>query len=416
MDINSISNMVSEKLASTQSLTNQLVADAKTFISEMQTASEMLYLPGINVNTDADYAPEEQASGAVPPAIVAPDNTTGGAEMPDAPPDLIVRDYDAAAPIDPDVSDFQDLPEPSGDLSITSGEDGGAAAYSIATMFIDAVRAQISNAAFDAGYVQDVRAGLADRLGYSTDIIDRTASRLASMGLASPQAEMQTLRDYDAEDNRLIMDNKQREATVENDKNMVEVAIRLAQILYAHADAVYARALDVAKSLIEYGNAVYQLQIAIERSGTGVARTAMQTDFESVNALSTINRLNLQARKSNMGIYSDISTLAIKSLENFNGKYESQISRYGVSVDKARTLGSFELAKSNLSEKALTSRVQIAIQNASASLAGFITTVNAKRAATKIGEGMYSQALSGAIEARNTLVSIGKKDNTTKIG
>lgn len=416
MDINSISNMVSGKLASTQALTNQLVADAKTFIAEMQTASEMLYLPGINVKTDADYEPEEQASEAVPPEIIPPDPDADEADMPEVPPDLIVRDYDAAAPIDPDVSGFQDLPEPSGDLGISSGEDGGAAADAIAQMFIDAVRAQITNAAFDAGYVQDVRAGLAGRLDYSTDIINRTASRLASMGLASPQAEMQTLRDYDAEDNRLIMDNKHREATVENDKNMVEAAIRLAQILYAHADAIYSRALDVAKSLIEYGNAVYQLQIAIERSGTGVSRTAMQTDFESVEALSTINRLNLQARKSNMGIYSDVSTLAIKSLENINGKYESQISRYGLSVDKARALGSFELAKSNLSEKALAARVQIAIQNASASLTGFITTVKAKRDATKIGETMYSQALNGAIAARNTLVSIGKKDNTTKIG
>ena len=416
MDINQISGMVSTKLASTQALTNQLVADAKTFIAEMQTASMSQYIPGINVVTDADYTPAEQASEAVPPEITPPDPTSDAAEMPEAPPELIVRDYDASDPIDPDVSDFQDPPEPSGDIVISSGEDGGAAAYAIANMFIDAVRAQITNAAFDAGYVQDVRAGLADRLGYSTDIINRTASRLASMGLASPQAEMQTLRDYDADDNRRIMDNKHREATAENDKNMVEVAIRLAQILYAHANAVYARALDVAKSLIEYGNAVYQLQIAIERAGTGVARTAMQTDFESVEALSTINRLNLQARKSNMGIYSDVSTLAIKSLENFNGKYEAQISRYGASVDKARTLGSFELSKSSLSEKVLSERVQIALQNASASLSAFITTMRAKSNASKVGESMYSQALNGAIEARNTLVSIGKKDNTSKIG
>lgn len=414
MDINQISGMVSTKLASTQALTNQLVADAKTFIEEMQTASMSQYIPGINVVTDADYTPAEQASEAIPPEIAIPD--PDAAEMPPVPPELIVRDYDAADPIDPDVSDFQDPPEPSGDLVISSGEDGGAEAYAIANMFIDAVRAQITNAEFDAGYVQDVRAGLADRLGYSTDIINRTASRLASMGLASPQAEMQTLRDYDALDNQRIMDNKHREATVENDKNMVEVAIRLAQILYAHANAVYARALDVAKSLIEYGNAVYQLQIAIERSGTGVARTAMQTDFESVEALSTINRLNLQARKSNMGIYSDVSTLAIKSLENFNGKYEAQISRYGASVDKARTLGSFELSKSSLSEKVLSERVQMALQNASASLSAFITTMRAKSNASKVGESMYSQALNGAIEARNTLVSIGSKNKTSMTG
>jgi hypothetical protein len=415
MDIATITGIVASRLAQTQTSVTQLISDAQDYISDALTTSEMQFLPAITVNTTSEFRPSEQQAGEDPPIQSGePD----GPPLPGEPPALVLHDYFADAPIDlSKASAFQDISYPTADSpKISTGEDGGTQSASIADIFMKAVKYEISNAAFDSGYVDQVRAGLGSRSSIAADITGRVASRISLMGLRPPTAEMQTLAGYHQADDVRTVSNKQRESKVENDKNMVETAIRLSEILYRHADAVYARALEVAKTMIEIGDAVYQLQIGIERSATGVAKVAMATDFEVVDAEEEINKLNLKIFKENIKMFGDTADLAIKSLQNINGQYESKVSRYGLIIDKAKALAGFDMSKGRLSEEALVERVSIAIQNAANALGAFITIARSRQYAVGVGESVYSEAIRGAFEARNTLVQIGKKDATTTTG
>lgn len=416
MDIATIAGKVAGRLADTQAAVTQLISDAKDYINAAQSISEMQFLPTITVRTTSDFRPSERQSEAPPPIQ---SGLPEGPGLPGEPPPLVLRDYTATDPIDlTKASSFGDIPTPTGDSpKIVTGEDDGKIAMQIATTFMAAVQRETGNTTgFDSGYAGRVSGGIAGRSSIAGSVAAKLASRLALMGLQAPTAEMQTLAGYHQADDTRAMSNKQREAKAENDKNMVDVATRLAEIMYRHADAIYARALDVAKTMIEIGDAVYQLQIGIERSATGVARTAMAADFEVVDAEETVNKLNLHIRQENMKIFNDDAELAIRSLQNINSQYEAKVSRYGLSVDKAKALVGFDLSKGGLAEQALSERVSIAIQNAVNALSAFVSIAQAKKVGIMVGEQVYSEAIRGSVEARQTLVQISKKDTTTTTG
>src|SRR3990172_636804 len=409
MDIGTIASKVSEKLVSTDTLTTQLINASKTYIADMQSASEMMYLPAITVNTTSDFRPGEQANEVPPPIQSA---QPSGPALPPLPPDMVLHDYVVADPLLLSTS-FPDIATPSADNpKISTGEDGSVS-ESIANQFIAAVISEIQRSNFDDGYVQQVRDGISDRSSLAQEIAARVDNRLSLMGLPPPSQDMLVLAEYQTLDDTRAVSIKQREARVDNNRGMVETAIRLAEILYQHADAVYQRALEVAKTLIEVGNSIYQLQIGIERSVVGVSKTAMETDIEVINAKESVNKLNYRARTENVRIFYEVADLAIRSLENINNQYELAVSRFGVGADKARALSEFDMSKGTLSLQALDERVNAAVQNAANALTSFITVAGSKRYATDEGERVFSEAINGAFSARNTLIQIGKKDTTT---
>lgn len=406
MDIDTITSQVAAKLADTDSKTSDLISSAMQYISDFQAASEMQYVPAISPKTAADFKPKTQ-KGDNPPD---PKDASAEPDIPAPPPALVTADYTVADPVDISAaSAFSDPPALDGDSpKIVLGEPITTA---IADAFIKLVEAGMKDS-----YSYGIVSGAASRMSLTNNTISRVRDRMAYLGLSTDVSDMGALADYQARDNTRVLSAKRSEVAVDNDMATVQAALSLAGTMYQNADAVYNRALDVAKTILDVGNSIYQMRIGVERSAIGVAKTVQQSDFEITDAKESLNKLNLHVYKENGRIFDSTSEMVMTYLKNITGQYETKVSRYGVATEASTALINFDLAKSRLSQQALSERVDVAIRNAINALDAFTTVIKSKQQAINTGEGVYSEAIRGVMEARSTLIHIGDSARTTTIG